>query len=50
MSPALATFVPIAVVSVVLRFGSSPNAAASSFNVSNAAGAESTTPATAVSV
>lgn len=49
MSPALATFSPIDVVTVVTKFSSSPIAAANSFNVSRRAGAESTRSATASS-
>jgi len=40
--------VPIDVVTVVAKLGSSPKAAASSFNVSSVVGAESTRLATAV--
>ena len=43
---AFANFSPIDVAVVVAKLASSPRAAASSFRVSNASGAESTTPAT----
>ena len=48
-APARDAFVPIKLVIEVLKFGSSPNAAANSFNVSKVAGAEDTIPATAAS-
>lgn len=48
-SPALATFVPIDVATVVENDASLPRAAANSLRVSRAAGAEATTLATAVS-
>ena len=41
-------FVPISAVIVVAKFGSLPNAVASSFKVSNVAGADATKLATAV--
>ena len=46
--PALLNLVPIELVVVVAKLASSPRAAANSFNVSKAAGALSTMPATAV--
>ena len=48
MPPARASFVAIELVTVVEKLASSPRAAASSFNVSRAAGAESTRFARAV--
>ena len=48
-APARDAFVPIKLVIEVLKFGSSPNAAANSFNVSKVAGADDTIPATAAS-
>ena len=47
--PAKGSLVPILVAVVVAKFASSPRAAANSFNVSNAAGALSTTFATCAS-
>ena len=47
--PASGILVPILVVIVVLKFASSPKAAANSFNVFKAAGEESTTKATLAS-
>ena len=47
--PARGNFVAILLVIVVEKFASSPNAAASSFSVSNAAGAEATRFDTSVS-
>ena len=40
--PVVAALVPILVAIVVAKFGSSPRAAANSFNVSSVVGAEST--------
>ena len=48
-APARDAFVPIKLVIEVLKFGSSPNAAANSFNVSKVAGADDTIPAIAAS-
>ena len=46
----LVTFVPILVVIVVAKFGSSPSAAANSFKVSNVVGAASTKLDTALEI
>jgi hypothetical protein len=50
VSPALETFVPMFVETVVAKLGSSPSAAASSLSVSSVAGDESTNAAVAAEI